>query len=88
MEEVTDFGRFFILTRSAGAIPRSVPFDTVTAAIGSTLALSRHYQPEAVIPQRRCSVSVADHLNKPLGIDRKGRFTPITSQVVIHSETV
>jgi len=49
------------------------------------LALSRHQQPEAVIVQRRRPVSMADHLNKPLDIDRKARFTPITSQVVHHN---
>ena len=49
------------------------------------LALSRHQQPEAVIPQRRRPVSMADHLNKPLDINRKARFTPISSQVVHHN---
>ena len=45
----------------------------------------RHQQPEAVIPQRRCAVSMADHLNKPLDINRKARFTSITSQAVHHN---
>ena len=45
------------------------------------LALARHQQPEAVIPQRRRPVSVAE----PLDIGEKARFTPITRPAVHHN---
>jgi len=43
------------------------------------LALARHHQAHAIIPQRAGSVRVAKHAHQPLDITRKSRFTVVRS---------
>jgi hypothetical protein len=47
------------------------------------LALARHQQPGAIMPQRLLAVLVTNHARKPLDISRKSRFT-VVSSLVIH----
>ena len=51
------------------------------------LALARHHQANAVIPQRPGPVRMADHAHKSLDIRRKSRFTVIRYWVIHLSPT-
>ena len=48
----------------------------------NALALARHQQAGAIMPQRFLAVLVANHARKPLDIPRKSRFTVVSSSVI------
>ena len=46
------------------------------------LALARHHQAGAIIPQRPLAILVANHARKPLDIRRKPQFTVVSSSLI------
>src|SRR4051794_23076510 len=48
----------------------------------NALALARHQQAGAIMPQRFLTVLVPNHTRKPLDISHKSRFTVVSSSVI------